>query len=519
MEESKIRMNTIDFKFKYPGETEEETFEYDIPDEIIIAGVKKYIKDTFNVRIVGEDGDVWRMCFGIGKTYGDDDEFSELFDEAVDAEENWFREKLKDQAFEAFKDEWEAEHGGINESLNEGDGDESESVSVGDKVRIVGTDDVWEGKTGNVQAVNGSKAEVLVDFIPDDKKKTIQIFPIDKLERIGIIDGISESLKEEKNMGKIIYETDWNGKHYTFENEFHSTGVKNHDVLIMNDGESEYKGETTWINRPWHKFDLEEAWEQIAKKAFGEKAYKMAVEINQGASSVTGAIAEFFSKLKPEDVSGGKETAQEADKKTALAKYLGVDPSELSDTGKDAFEYDGATYEVLTDDEADDELEYAAESLWDGMGLEGVDADFKEWILDNALDEDFYRDYVTDMARDEVDNMYDEELVSACVDADLIKEKDAYDEDGDVKDDVDIEGLRDKLVDAKVDETIENMSPSEYFGDYDITDIGIDHRIDKDKIIEYIKDSHDVDGRGSLLAYYDGVEHDLGGDLYAYRIF
>ena len=118
-------MNTIDFKFKYPGETEEETFEYDIPDEIIIAGVKKYIKDTFNVRIVGEDGDVWRMCFGIGKTYGDDDEFSELFDEAVDAEENWFREKLKDQAFEAFKDEWEAEHGGINESLNEGDGDES----------------------------------------------------------------------------------------------------------------------------------------------------------------------------------------------------------------------------------------------------------------------------------------------------------------------------------------------------------------------------------------------------------
>ena len=75
-------MNTIDFKFKYPGETEEETFEYDIPDEIIIAGVKKYIKDTFNVRIVGEDGDVWRMCFGIGKTYGDDDEFSELFDEA-----------------------------------------------------------------------------------------------------------------------------------------------------------------------------------------------------------------------------------------------------------------------------------------------------------------------------------------------------------------------------------------------------------------------------------------------------
>ena len=153
------------------------------------------------------------------------------------------------------------------------------------------------------------------------------------------------------------------------------------------------------------------------------------------------------------------------------------------------------------------------------MGLEGVDADFKTWILDNALDEDFYRDYVTDVARDEVDNMYDDELVSACVDADLIKDKDAYDEDGDVKDDIDIEGLRDNLVEVKADETIENVPPSEYFRDYDITDIGIENRIDKDKIIEYIKDSYDVDGRGSLLAYYDGVEHDLGDDLYAYRIF
>ena len=67
--------------------------------------------------------------------------------------------------------------------------------------------------------------------------------------------------------------------------------------------------------------------------------------------------------------------------------------------------------------------------------------------------------------------MYDDELVSACVDADIIKEKDAYDEDGDVKDDVDIEGLRDNLVEVKADETIENVPPSEYFRDYDITDI------------------------------------------------
>ena len=36
---------------------------------------------------------------------------------------------------------------------------------------------------------------------------------------------------------------------------------------------------------------------------------------------------------------------------------------------------------------------------------------------------------------------------------------------------------------------------------------------------EFIDDAIDADGRGHFLAQYDGDEHELGGDLYAYRIY
>ena len=123
-----------------------------------------------------------------------------------------------------------------------------------------------------------------------------------------------------------------------------------------------WTGETTWINRPWHRFDLEEAFTEIVSKAFGPKAVELLHKINETAHSVESAIETFFEKFDAKDIEPEEETHQDTSyeaRKKSLATYLEVSVEDIEEVGHNEFEVNGETYKVLTDEEADEEFEKA----------------------------------------------------------------------------------------------------------------------------------------------------------------
>lgn len=324
-------------------------------------------------------------------------------------------------------------------------------------------------------------------------------------------------------MAKIIKEVDWNGHHYTFTNEFHRTGTKSHDVLTMEDENGNtWTGETTWINRPWHRFDLEEAFTEIVSKAFGPKAVELVRSINEEAYSVEESIEKFFAQFKPEDIQANEMTHYDSSEEArikALAKYLEVSADIIESIGDNEFEVDGESYKVLTDDEADEEFENYCRSLWEDVGLDGLGS-LADSILEYALDESEVEDLVRDDMYSQVEWMSDEEVADECINEGIVESEEVYDEESDayspeLRDDVDFDDLREQLAQRKFEE-IDDYA--EFLRDSGYDDSTLSAYIDEDKAVEAIMDAEDVngDGRGSISSY-DGVEIDLDNGLYAYR--
>lgn len=53
-----------------------------------------------------------------------------------------------------------------------------------DRVRIVNTNTIWDGKEGVVEDINDNSVTVYVDFIPEENKKVRQLFNVENLEKI-----------------------------------------------------------------------------------------------------------------------------------------------------------------------------------------------------------------------------------------------------------------------------------------------------------------------------------------------
>ena len=322
-------------------------------------------------------------------------------------------------------------------------------------------------------------------------------------------------------MAKVIKEVDWNGHHYTFTNTYKNTGTKSHDILTMEDENgNSWTGETTWINRPWHRFDLEEAFNEIVSKAFGPKALELVYEIDKTAHSVESAIDTFFEKFDAKDIEHvAKEQQDDSSdaRKQALANYLEVNVEELEEVGDNEFQVNGETYLVLTDEEADDAFDEHIRDYWEDYGLDGISGYLRDWILENALDESQCEDLVRDEVYNSVyDWMDDEEVVDECESEGIVGYDEVYDEDGELRDDIDFDDLRERLVDEKFNQ-IENYA--EYLIDAGFDEDVLKDFIDDDMAIDALKDNVEVNGsgRGQEIAYYDGEEHDLGNGLFAYR--
>jgi hypothetical protein len=224
------------------------------------------------------------------------------------------------------------------------------------------------------------------------------------------------------------------------------------------------------------------------------------------------------------------ESFKETERIQALAEYLGINPSEISNIYDLEFETPEGDYLVVDEDEAKVLAKEDIESLFDDLGLDSFTPDFKDWIIMNALDNDWFEEavresyeyYVEDI-EDEASSMgYENRLIEEMHDHQVLSDDDfAVGEDGEpdlttLNDDVDVEDLKEEFIDLLV----ENAGNAvDYCGDnfgWDwVTQMATQHGlIDMNEVVEQCIY---MDGVAHFIARYDGEEHDLGNGLFAYR--
>lgn len=191
----------------------------------------------------------------------------------------------------------------------------------------------------------------------------------------------------------------------------------------------------------------------------------------------------------------------EMEKIIALFNELNVEEiEEIIINGYDEIEVDGATYKILTDDEAEEEFESYQKDLFDDMGLSGYSESFQYWIKENALDRSYFDDIVREsmeMYIEDIKYEGEDRLLEEMEDAGVETEEEYLDYLIDNAGDS-IEYFEDNFGSDYLDETLQNNP----------------WLIDLDRVIEEIKS---WDGR-SCLAYYDGEELELDNDYFAYRV-
>ena len=196
----------------------------------------------------------------------------------------------------------------------------------------------------------------------------------------------------------------------------------------------------------------------------------------------------------------------ENEKVTALLNGVfegeNIDSIEIVD--ENTIEVNGQTYLVLDDEEADNYYYDYQKGLIEDLGLDGFNDYFKDWIIDNCIDEDHFFNimnecnefYLADIENEE-SLTHDNRLVEE-IDENGCKDRDEYLE------------LLNNNYDSAVDWYRDN------FGDNMLTDYIKEHEylIDWDTVIEECKS---VDGRGTI-SDYDGCEIELEDWYFAYRI-
>lgn len=168
-------------------------------------------------------------------------------------------------------------------------------------------------------------------------------------------------------------------------------------------------------------------------------------------------------------------------------------------------EVNGQTFLVLDDSEADEYYnDYQRELIYE-IGFEGFNDSFKDWIIDNCIDEQHFFDIMN-----ESNECYLDDIEVEC--------SNTGEYDNRLEEEIAENGYSDReeyldLLNSNYENAIEwyrfNFG-NEQFTDY-IKDN--DYVIDWDKVIEECKS---VDGRGTLSSY-DGEEIELQDGYFAYR--
>lgn len=212
------------------------------------------------------------------------------------------------------------------------------------------------------------------------------------------------------------------------------------------------------------------------------------------------------------------EDFNEDERIQALAKYLDIDPSEISNIYDYEFETPEGDYLVVDEDEARQLAEDNIENFIDEFGIEGFTEDFKQWIENNALDTDWFIDAVTESMEAYADDIENESSSDDRFENRL--EEEMYDEDiiddDDLENGYDFDSSRFDFINRLVNNA---GDPIDYcrdnFGSDWISQAAKQNNLyDIDEIVD---EAINWDGVAHFIAVYDGNEIELGNGLFAYR--
>ena len=320
-----------------------------------------------------------------------------------------------------------------------------------------------------------------------------------------------------------------------------------YQTMLFNGDIDVETGETVWTND-----DMDESIEKKDGKTLSKDIQKSVTNLLRTSNTLFSeknmpyatddelvSIIDDFIKIK-DRVMANRNTNEgtkpltedfaEDERIQALAQYLGIDPSEISNIYDNEFETPEGDYLVVDEDEAKQLARDDIENLFDDLGLDSFTPDFKDWIIMNALDnewfedaiKEFYESYVEDIESEPSSMGYENRLIEEMHDHQVLSDDDfAVDEDGEpdlstLNDDVDIDSLKEEFVDLLVENA---GDPVEYYADnfgWDwVTEAATNNNlIDMDEVVDQCIY---MDGIAHFIARYDGNEIELGNGLFAYR--
>jgi hypothetical protein len=308
-------------------------------------------------------------------------------------------------------------------------------------------------------------------------------------------------------------------------------------------------GDTVWTND-----DMEESLNEDKKegKTLDANAQKSLKSIMRTANSLFNekniqyattdeliSIADKFLSLKDKvskhNVSESAqkpltESFDDEDRINALAEFLNIDPSEISNIYDYEYETPEGDYLVVTEEEAEELAKEDIRNIYDDLGLESFTPGFRDWIIMNALDNDWFEDAIRESYESYVENIesesssmgYDNRLIEEMHDHQVLSDEDfEIDEDGEpnlreLKEGIDIDDKKEEFIDLLV----ENAGNAvDYCGDnfgWDwVTEMASTHNlVDLEEVVDQCIYE---DGVAHFIARYDGEEIELENGLYAYR--
>ena len=217
-----------------------------------------------------------------------------------------------------------------------------------------------------------------------------------------------------------------------------------------------------------------------------------------------------------------------ARKAAALANYLGISKEGLRHKNIGGNDYfvteDGDEFTVFDDDEADKEFRAGVESIIDDLGIESFSPDFQQTIIDRGyVNTDWFQEaleesnrfYVDAIESETYNTTYANRLIDELEENGIISEDDIT-EDGELKDGLDIDELKEQYAQLLNDNT---GDPVEWyrdnFGNDTLKDVVRKYNLlDVDAIADEVKE---LDGRGPNLSLWDGQEIELDDGYFAYK--
>lgn len=228
----------------------------------------------------------------------------------------------------------------------------------------------------------------------------------------------------------------------------------------------------------------------------------------------------------------------------ALAKYLNVKPEEIAQSTWDYFgipcfeinakdnEHDGEEWLVADEDEAYEAAKEDIKNLFDDIGMDSFTPWMRDWICENALEQDWFeeahREDCNTLAseyrdEDSDDDRFENRLVEEAFQVSIITEEDFSENDaGSWKYDGDMDQLEEEYADYLFDEEEDHIQWFvDHFGEHELSELvarkertGYGPDIDMDAVADKCIDE---DGVAHFISHWDGKEVELEDNWLGYR--